>query len=128
MPTFVRLLRVPHTIMIVVILMLCIFGTYAVQRQVFDLWVMWIFGMVGYGMRKADIPLSPLVVGFVLGPVVEVTLRRLSTIAGHDPLGYLLGRPSALVIFLLVILALIFPILKSAFARRDNHDELSVGN
>lgn len=122
MPLFVRLLRVPHVIMIVVILMLCIFGTYAVQRQIFDLWVMWAFGIAGYGMRKAGIPLSPLVIGFVLGPVVEVTLRRLSTIAGDDPVGFLLGRPSALVIFLFVIAALIFPLLKIALARQGERD------
>ncbi len=122
MPFFARLLRVPHTIMIVVIVMLCIFGTYAVQRQVFDLWVMWVFGIAGYAMRRAGIPLSPLVIGFVLGPVVEVTARRLSTIAGDDPFGFLLGRPSALIIFLFVIAALVFPILKIAFTRHRGGD------
>ncbi len=128
MPFFTRLLRVPHTIMIVVIVMLCIFGTYAVQRQIFDLWVMWVFGIAGYAMRRAAIPLSPLVIGYVLGPVVETTMRRLSTIAADDPLGFLLGRPSALIIFLLVVAALAFPVLQIAFTRYRGGDAPVAGS
>jgi putative tricarboxylic transport membrane protein len=66
---------------------LCTIGTFLVQRATLVLWQLWFFGALGYGMRKAKIPLSPCGIGFVLGPIFEVNLRRTSMLTGGDTLG-----------------------------------------
>ncbi len=119
LPVFIRVLRVPLDYMLAGVLLLAIFGTFAVQRQTLDLWIMWLFGIVGYAMRKAGFPLAPLVIGFVLGPIVEVNLRRAATLASSDLAGYFLGRPIALCILILALLALVFPVLRALWQRRS---------
>jgi putative tricarboxylic transport membrane protein len=91
-----------------------------VQRATPDLWQLWFFRALGYGMRKAKIPLSPCVIGFVLGPIFEGNLRRTSMLTGGDTLGYLAGRPVTL-----VILSLPFPVLQSYHAHRQGRGALA---
>jgi len=59
------------------------------------------------------------VIGFVLGPIFEVNLRRTTMLTGDDTLGYLAGRPITLVIFGLVILSLLFPAFQAVYARQS---------
>jgi putative tricarboxylic transport membrane protein len=118
-PVFARILRIPHAILITIVAMLAFYGTYAVNNRIFDLWTMWVFGLLGYLMRKARIPLAPMVIGFVLGPVVEVQLRRMSAMAGDDIFGYLAARPIAACILVAAFLALVFPVLLSRFRLRS---------
>ena len=115
LPVFVRVLRVPHDYLLSGVLLLAIFGTYAVQRQTLDLWIMWVFGVIGYAMRKTGFPLAPLVIGFVLGPIVEVNLRRTATLADSDLLGYFFGRPIALGVMAAAFLALIVPAARTFY-------------
>lgn len=113
---FVRLLRIPFSALLATVLILCTIGTFLVQRYTFDLWQLWFFGALGYAMRKANIPLSPAVIGFVLGPLFEVNLRRTTMITGNDPIGFLLGRPVTLVIFALILAALLYPLAQARYA------------
>lgn len=62
--------------MIPVVLLLCAIGTFALQASVFDLWVMLGFGLVGILFRAADYPLAPIVIGTILGPLLENNYRR----------------------------------------------------
>jgi putative tricarboxylic transport membrane protein len=115
LPVFVNILRVPKSFLTTLIIALCIFGTYATNRELFDIWLLWIFGFLGYAMRKSGIPLSPLVIGFVLGPIVEESLRRLATISGNDFWGFLIGRPVALTCFVLIAVMLLSPTLMQLY-------------
>ncbi len=56
--------------------MISLVGTYSVSRQINDLWLLILFGLIGYVLRKANYPLAPLVIGFVLGPIFESNFRR----------------------------------------------------
>lgn len=120
-PLFVRLLRVPHSVLLAAVLLLGTLGTYAVQRQVFDLWMMWLFGLIGYGMRKTGVPLAPFVIGVVLGPVFESNFRRTAILVAGDFFGFISGRPIALAILFLTLVALLLPFLKLSEARRRRH-------
>ena len=71
-----NVLRVPNAILYPVILMLCFVGTYAVDNSMFDVQAMFFFGIFGYLMRKFDYPLAPLLIAFVLGPMLENALRQ----------------------------------------------------
>ena len=117
-PGLLRVLRIPQSILMAGVVLLSTLGTFAVQRQVFDIWQMWFFGLLGYAMRKARFPLAPLIIGFVLGPIFEVNIRRTTIVAGDDFIGFLGGRPIALLVFSLIVLALIFPFVQAYLARR----------
>jgi len=73
---FVRLLSVPKHILFPIIMILCVVGAYATNNRIFDVICLIIFGLVGYGMMRLKFPLPPVVLGFILGPIAELNLRR----------------------------------------------------
>lgn len=96
-PLFVYVLRVPKSYLIPVVLLLCSIGTFALQASVFDLMVMLGFGLVGILFRAAAYPLSPVVIGIILGPLLENNLRR-SLLISDDGYWIFLERPVAAVL------------------------------
>lgn len=117
LPLFVRILRIPQSLMMAAVLLLSTLGTYALQRQIFDLWTMWLFGLVGYLMRRSGFPLAPFVIGVVLGPVFESNLRRTTIMVGGDFWGFMLGRPIALGVLVLALVALLLPLAQTVWRR-----------
>lgn len=73
---FVRLLSIPRAILLPIILALCVVGAFGVNNRLFDVGALFFFGIIGYLMIKAKMPLTPLVLGFILGPILETNLRR----------------------------------------------------
>lgn len=73
---FTKISNIPQAIFFPVILIFCIFGTYAVNEQIFDVLLLFIFGIFGFGMRYFDIPPAPFLIGFILSPLFENNLRR----------------------------------------------------
>jgi putative tricarboxylic transport membrane protein len=120
LPLFVRVLKIPQSILMAAVLLLSTLGTYALQRQVADLWIMWLFGLVGYLMRKGGFPLAPFVIGVVLGPIFESNLRRTTIMVGGDFWGFMLGRPIALCVLALALAALVLPMVQAWRSRRSN--------
>ena len=100
---FVRILKVPPYFLMPVIVVLCIVGAYAVGFRTFDAWVLVAFGILGIVMRKFDIPLPPLILGFILGEPFETNLRRGLQHSNGD-LGQLINHPIALGFFILIIM------------------------
>ncbi len=99
-PIFVYVLRIRKSYLIPTVLLLCAIGTFALQASVFDLWVMLGFGLVGILFRAADYPLSPVVIGVILGPLLENNLRR-SLLISHDGYWIFLERPVSAALLLL---------------------------
>lgn len=108
---FVRFLRIPYSITGPCILLLCVIGVYAVRNTMGDVWVMLVFGALGSLFRKYDFPLSPIVLGLVLGPIAESSLRRAMLISDGNPL-VLIERPISAVLLVLALGSLIVPLLK----------------
>ncbi len=106
-PFFVYILRVPKFYLIPVVLLLCCIGTFALQASVFDLMVMFSFGLVGLLFRLAKYPLAPIVIGIILGPILETNMRRAMLIS-RDGYWIFLDRPvSALLLVINIILILV---------------------
>lgn len=82
---WVRLLRIPAAILYPLILMFISIGTYSIRLNVFDVGLVVLAGIFGIGARKADFPLGPLLLGFVLGPLLEEHFRRTLVLSGGDP-------------------------------------------
>ncbi len=75
-PLFALSLRLPYRYLYPAILLICMVGAFSLNGNVYDVWVMWIFGIVGYFMKKYDIPGGPMVIALVLGPMLEYNLYR----------------------------------------------------
>ena len=79
---WVRLLQVPYHLLYPAVLMFVCIGVYSVNNSAFDVWVALFFGIVGYALRLLDFPLPPLLLGFVLGPLMEENFRRAMILSG----------------------------------------------
>lgn len=107
---WVRALQIPYYILSLLILLLCMIGSYTANNSSTDILIMVIFGLVGYLMKKFDYEPAPLVMGFVLGPMVEKNLR-LSMTMFHGNFLTFFHRPIPTVFLCLSLLILISPIL-----------------
>jgi putative tricarboxylic transport membrane protein len=82
---WVQLLRVPYAILAPIIVLFCCIGVYSVRNTVFDIWVMGIFGVLGYFFRKFGFEPGPMILAFVLGPILERSLRQALLISAGSP-------------------------------------------
>jgi putative tricarboxylic transport membrane protein len=73
---FVKLLSIPKHILLPIILTLCVVGAYGLNNRVFDVWTILLFGILGFVLEKYNYPLTPIILGFILGPIAETNLRR----------------------------------------------------
>jgi putative tricarboxylic transport membrane protein len=87
-----QLLRVPYAFMAPLIMVLTLVGVYSVNNSVFDIWVMLIMGIFGYLARKLKFDLGPLLLAFVLGPIMERSLRQ-ALLMSHGGFGIFFTRP-----------------------------------
>jgi putative tricarboxylic transport membrane protein len=81
---FVNLLRVPYAVLYPSILVFCVLGVYAVNGSVTDVWIMLIMGMLGYVLRKLSFETAPIVLGVVLAPMIELSLRQSLAMSDGD--------------------------------------------
>lgn len=102
---FTRLFAIPLWALMPVVVMVSFVGIYSINRSPFDLWVMVGFGVLGYLLRKLDVPLVPLVLGLLLGAEMEQSFRRALSISGGDP-SILWGSPVALGLYAVTALLL----------------------
>jgi len=108
----VRMLQLPQWGIMAGVLLISLVGTYSVARQINDLWLLIVFGLLGYLLRKADYPLAPLVIGFVLGPIFEANFRRTILISQGDLIDYIGTRPITLGVLIVVAIFIALPLLK----------------
>ncbi|MFK7891118.1 MAG: tripartite tricarboxylate transporter permease [Granulosicoccus sp.] len=116
-PLFVYVLRLRKCYLIPTILLLCCLGTYSLQASVFDLWVMLGFGLVGILFRAANYPLAPIVIGIILGPLLENNLRR-SLLISQDGYWIFLERPVSLTLLVVNVLLIAGAIVFAQRKRR----------
>ncbi|HBK43294.1 MULTISPECIES: tripartite tricarboxylate transporter permease [unclassified Polynucleobacter] len=105
-PVFASILRIPFSIIAPVILVVCAVGAYTVGNASFDVWLMLIFGVVGYVFKKLDYPMAPMVLALVLGDRAEDSFRQSMLMSGGGLdiffSNYLVGGISGLALLLLV--------------------------
>ena len=114
---WVQVLKLPYRILFPLILMFCIVGVFASGNAVFDVFVMVVFGVLGYLMRKFGYEPAPMVLAFVLGPMLENNLRK-SLILSHGDFTIFLERPISAVCLVLAFAALAAPLLPALARRR----------
>ena len=82
---WVQLLRVPYAILAPIIVLFCCIGVYSIRNTAFDIWIMGIFGVIGYIFRKVDLDPGPLILAFVLGRILEPALRQALLMSAGSP-------------------------------------------
>ena len=105
---FVSVLRLPQHVLATLVLLLCLLGAYSLNNSQLDLWVLVVFGIFGFGLRKLVIDPSPLIVALVLGPLMEKTLRQALFMERGSVLMFA-TRPITLALLLLGLLAVAAP-------------------
>ncbi|MBI3067594.1 MAG: tripartite tricarboxylate transporter permease [Betaproteobacteria bacterium] len=116
-PLLVNVLRVPYYILYIIIIAIAAVGVYSVDNSIFDLWMMGIFGVLGYIFKKLDYPLAPIVLALILGPLVERALLQ-TLVISRGSFAIFLTRPAAAAFLALALLALFAPWLQQLWIRR----------
>jgi putative tricarboxylic transport membrane protein len=112
-PLFVMVLRVPYTILMGFIVIFASVGAFTVNNNLFDVWMMLGFGVLGYIMKKLRYPIVPLVLGLVLGRLAENSLRQALTISGGSFLIFF-TRPISALFIIAAVLAYLTPVIRWA--------------
>jgi len=92
---FVTVLRIPYAYLYPLIIMFCVIGVYEVNNSTVDVWIMLIMGLLGYWLRKFNFDPAPLVLGLVIAPILEQSLRQ-SLIMSNGDYMIFFQRPIAL--------------------------------
>ena len=114
---WVQVLKLPYRVLFPLILMFCVVGVFASGNAVFDVFVMVMFGVLGYLMRKFGYEPAPLVLAFVLGPMLENNLRK-SLILSHGGFTIFIERPISTACLVLAVAALAAPLMPALARRR----------
>ncbi len=114
---WVQLLRVPYAILFPLIVLFCLIGAYSINNSSFDIAIMLGFGIIGYVMKKLSLEAAPMVLAFVLGPLMETALRQ-SLIKSKGGFSIFFTRPISAVCLIIAIALMVMPLLPWLRGRR----------
>ena len=104
---FVKILSAPQGLLMPIILCMCCVGAFGCSNRMFDVWCLLIFGLIAVVIRAMELPIMPVAIGFILGPIFEKNLRRAESFMTSGP-AELLHHPIALVILVITVVMIIF--------------------
>lgn len=117
-PAWVSILRLPRAYLLALILGFCVTGAYSLKGDAFDILVMALSGVVGYAMRKLDVPLAPLTLTLILGPMMEQGLR-LSLELSRGSFLVFVTRPISATLLVLAVAIVVLTATRAAMALRE---------
>jgi putative tricarboxylic transport membrane protein len=122
-PLWVRVLQIPYTLLSVLILIFCFLGAYSIHNDIDNVLITFAFGIFGYYLKKYDFERPPLVLAFVLGPLIEKAFRQ-SMIFSDGSFTIFFTRPIS-AFFILVAFGVLFSafLRKRSFAKEINSEE-----
>jgi putative tricarboxylic transport membrane protein len=116
---FAKIILIPKHILLPIVGIMCVVGTFSVNNRVFDLWVLMLFGFVGYILIKNRFSLGPIVLGYILGPLIE-TNWRLGLMAARGNYLSFLTRPLSALLLAMAVVSLVFPLIRPKIGKRSN--------
>lgn len=117
---YAKLVKVPKNILIAIIAILCVIGSYAIANSMAHVTIMFIMGIVGYLLRKAGFSTIPIVLGLILGPIIESNFQRTLIASGGSMLVFI-TRPLSLLFIVLTIVSISIPIINLFKSVRTPH-------
>lgn len=123
-PRISKVIAVPKRILLPVVTVLCVIGAFACNNRMFDVALMFFFGVLGYFMRRRDYPVAPMTLALVLGGMMDSNFRRAISLASseNNTIIALFGRPITVVLLVLTVITLVtnIPAVKHYFASGKN--------
>ncbi|MGF9714037.1 tripartite tricarboxylate transporter permease [Paenibacillus naphthalenovorans] len=116
-PYISRLMYIPRAMLIPLIITFCFIGVYVIGSNVFDLYMLVLFGMIGYFMYLYSFPAAPFILSFILGEMMEQSFRQSMT-ASNGSLMIFIDRPISLSLLILTVIILVFPMAKKLLLKR----------
>ena len=113
MKAFVRMVNVKLSYLFPAIVACCVLGVYTLNNRMFDVWVMIIFGFVGYLLICLGIDMAPVILGFILGPLIEKYMR-MALISANGNWGDIMARPVAVFFVIIAVLFVVVPMIRKA--------------
>ena len=114
---FGRIAVIRPPIIIPVISLICLFGIYSVRNSIFDAWIMIISGVLGYFLRKWKFPIAPLIIGIVLGPTTENSVRQTLMLFKGNP-SLIIGRPIAMTLLVLAVVFIVYKFVSPLLGKK----------
>jgi len=108
---FAQVLRIPPSILMPVIVSLAIIGTYTFENNIFNVYLLFILGFLGYALDRLDFPVAPVILGLFLGPKVEFNLR-ISMLISQDDISILWSKPISVTIIIATVLVIFSPVIR----------------
>jgi len=113
-PVFAKLISFPKKYLIPAIIVFSLVGSYAISNSIFDIWVLIISGIVGFALRKIGLPIAPIILGMILGPLFESNFRRALMLSSGNWATFV-QRPISLAFLIIVVLVLAGPAILKRF-------------
>ena len=113
---FAKIGNVSNTYLTPIVFVFCVVGTYALNNNILDIFMMMIFGVVAYVLIKCDFPMPPIILGLILGSLAEKNLQRALVISDGN-ISVFFTRPISLVLIVISVISLLWPVIKK---RRAN--------
>jgi putative tricarboxylic transport membrane protein len=116
-PLFVKICKIPNHLLMPLVMVFATVGVYSVDGNIFDVWLVYVFGVMGYFMNKFDMPRAPVLLAVVLAPMIERSLRQ-SLMMSQGSYGIFFTRPICAVLLLSALAAMIWPVIDMVRQRR----------
>ena len=114
---FVKLLDIPKYFLLPVVMVCCVVGAYCANFSIFDVWCVAVFGLIGLGFKYLKVPSTPMIIGFILGPMTEENFRQALMQTGGNP-SIFFTRPLSLIFLLIAAASVAMTIRKQVIARK----------
>jgi putative tricarboxylic transport membrane protein len=114
---FANVTKMPASLLITTLVNLCVVGAFAINNSTFDIYIVLVFGVMGYFMSKLDIPWTPMIIAMILGPIAESNMRRALSISGGS-WAIFFTRPLCLAFILISVVSLVYPFVKENLIKR----------
>ena len=108
---FANVTKIPTNLLLPILLVLCVTGAYAENNTMFDVWMMFIFGVIGYVLLRNDFPVTPLLLAMILGPMAEMSMRQ-SLILSQGSYAIFFTRPICLFFIIASIVSVSYAVFK----------------
>lgn len=109
---FMHVVKIPNNVLIAVVMVMSVVGSYAINNSMFDVGLMLVFGVIGYLLRKGGFNVVPIVLGLVLGPIAEKGFRRAIVLSKGNFFGFFMSRPISVVLAIVTLIFIGWPIYK----------------
>ncbi len=118
-PLWIKVISAPKPLLLSVIAVISVVGSYGYNNSIVDVWVMFAFGLLGYILKKLDFPASPIILALVLGGILEENFRRALIISGGE-YKIFITQPISATLLAMAVLSLLSPVLMNRLARKTN--------